>query len=119
MCRFQQAGEMHIFPWPSKDLLDSLSTTKQLNMTAGDAEGLVLLTEQVRDASDSEKYHYEAIMPADNPVEVLKTIKVCTVYLIIPSLKYIYIYRALPNPSTPLTQSHRVQCYLSYLLLRE
>jgi hypothetical protein len=60
---------------------DHLNTTKQLNMTAGDAEGLVLLTEQVRDASDAEKDHYEAIMSADNPVEILKAMKVSIVQL--------------------------------------
>ena len=64
---------------------DHLSTTKQLNMTAGDVEGLVLSIEQVRDASDTRKDHYEAIMSADNPEKILTALQVSIVHLSVPS----------------------------------
>ena len=58
---------------------DHLSTTGQLNTTAGDVEGLVLSTDQVRDVSEREKGHYEAIMSANNQEEILKAMKVSIV----------------------------------------
>ena len=58
---------------------DHLSTTRQLNTTAGDVEGLVLSTEQVRDVREREKCHYEAIMSVNNQEDILKAIKVSIV----------------------------------------
>ena len=58
---------------------DHLSTTRQLDTTAGDVEGLFLSTDQVRDVGEREKGHYEAIMSADNTEEILKAIKVSIV----------------------------------------
>jgi hypothetical protein len=58
---------------------DHLSTTRQLNTTAGDMEGLVLSTEQVRNVSERENSHYEAIMSVNNQEEILKAIKVSIV----------------------------------------
>jgi hypothetical protein len=54
---------------------DYHSTTKQLNTTAGDAEGWVLSTEQVRDVSETEKGHYKAIKLVDNEEENLAVLK--------------------------------------------
>ena len=58
---------------------DHLSTTRQLNTTAGDVEGLVLPADQFRDVSETEKGHYEAIMSVNNQEEILKAIKVSIV----------------------------------------